>query len=85
FGQCLQETLRKSDIILQNKPNQFFFLLPELSEADFQKVLQRIMATWEAVPLHGGVRVDYFIEPVVYAPKSSMHDWSQSHDEGESR
>lgn len=84
FGQCLQETLRKSDIILQNKPNQFFFLLPELSEADFQKVLQRIMATWEAVPLHGGVRVDYFIEPVVYAPKSSMHDWSQGHGEGES-
>ena len=46
FGLCLQDTLRRSDIMLQSKPNQFFLLLPELSEEDYPKVLQRVMTEW---------------------------------------
>lgn len=66
FGLCLQDTLRKSDMILQHKTNQFFLLLPELSEKDFPNVLERVKSAWEATDSHEGIHVEYLIEPVVY-------------------
>lgn len=66
FGLCLQDTLRKSDIIVQNRPNQFFLLLQELSENEFPNVLQRIMTAWEATEAHDGIHVEYIMEPVIY-------------------
>ena len=73
FGLCLQDTLRRSDIMLQSKPNQFFLLLPELSEADFPKVLQRIMAAWEARAPQAEINVDYAVEYVVYEKQIYEH------------
>ena len=66
FSLCLQDTLRKSDMFLQNKPNQFFLLLPELSEGEFPNVLRRIMSAWEATESHDGIHVEYIMEPVIY-------------------
>ena len=66
FSLCLQDSLRKSDMILQHKTNQFFLLLPELSEQDFPSVLERVKAAWEATDSHEGIHVEYLIEPVVY-------------------
>lgn len=65
FCEVLQKTLRKSDFILQNKPNQFFLFLPELTEPNFPKVIHRIMDMWEKCE-HDGVKVEYIIEPIVY-------------------
>ena len=66
FGLCLQDTLRKSDIIVQNRPNQFFLLLQELSENEVANVLRRIMTAWEATEAHDGIHVEYIMEPVIY-------------------
>lgn len=66
FSLCLQDTLRKSDIIVQNRPNQFFLLLQELSEKEFPNVLRRIMTAWEATEAHDGIHVEYIMEPVIY-------------------
>ncbi|MBR1553524.1 MAG: diguanylate cyclase [Schwartzia sp.] len=66
FGLCLQETLRKSDSILQSRRNNFFLLIPELSEKDFPGVLRRIMAAWEKTGAHIGIKVDYAVEFTVY-------------------
>ena len=77
FGLCLQDTLRRSDIMLQSKPNQFFLLLPQLSEEDFPKVLKRIMAAWEAREPHSEVAIDYAVEYVVYEKKVYDHSERQ--------
>ena len=66
FELCLQDTLRKSDMILRHKPNQFFVLLQNLSEDDFQMVFQRIMDNWEAGEHHAGIHIEYLMEYVIY-------------------
>lgn len=66
FELCLQDTLRKSDMILRHKPNQFYVLLQNLSEEDFQSVFQRIMNTWEAEENHTGIHIEYLMEYVIY-------------------
>ena len=66
FGLCLQDTLSRSDIILQSKPNQFFLLLPELTEEDFPDLLQRIMKAWEATGHHDKIIVDHSVRFAVY-------------------
>ena len=66
FELCLQDTLRKSDMILRHKPNQFYVLLQNLSEEDFQSVFQRIMNTWEAGENHTGIHIEYLMEYVIY-------------------
>lgn len=65
FCEVLQKTLRKSDFILQSKPNEFFLFLPELTEPNFPKVVERIMDAWEKCE-HDGVKVEYVIEPIAY-------------------
>ncbi len=57
FGECLQKTLSRSDIILQNKTNQFFLLLPEIGEADIPAVLANITGAWKAMHPSGDIRI----------------------------
>lgn len=66
FGLCLQDTLRKSDMILRHKPNQFFVLLQNLPEEDFPIVFRRIMDAWEAGENHNGIHIEYLMEYVIY-------------------
>ena len=47
FGEILSKSLRKSDIMLQSKPNQFFILLPDLVEEHVQDVVKRLTAQWK--------------------------------------
>lgn len=47
FGEMLKQTLRKSDMLMQSRPNQFFILLPELHEEHVECVVQRILQIWE--------------------------------------
>ena len=46
FSQIMQKKLRRSDILYQNRPNQFFVVLPLLTQEDAPKVIDRIMAGW---------------------------------------
>ena len=66
FGLCLQDTLRKSDMILWYKPNQFFVILQNVSEEDFAIVFRRIMEVWTAGEHHTGIRIEHLTEFVVY-------------------
>ena len=77
FGLCLQDTLRKSDTILLSKPNQFFLLLPEVSEQDFPHVIQRIMKAWEKMEAHSAVNVEYAVEYSVYE-KPDSGQWKKT-------
>ncbi len=62
FGLTLQKTLRKSDIIMQNRSNQFFVFLPELTEEDMPKILNRIMENWNASSYSRGIRVEHALQ-----------------------
>ena len=66
FGLCLQDTLRKSDMILRHRPNQFFVLLQNLSEEDFAIVFNRIKEAWQSGDYHAGIHIEYHTEYVVY-------------------
>jgi len=66
FDLCLQDTLRKSDMILRYKANQFYVILQNLSEEDFPIVFRRIMDTWEAGETHSGIHIEYLMEYVIY-------------------
>ncbi|MBR1741381.1 MAG: diguanylate cyclase [Lachnospiraceae bacterium] len=64
FGMVLQETLRKSDLILQCKGNQFFLFLPALLEKHVLSVIDRVMKMWEQSGYQDGVRVQYVMKSV---------------------
>ena len=70
FGLCLQDTLRRSDTILMSKPNQFFLLLPELSEEDLPRVVKRILAAWDENSEYDDIRVDYAVDYSFYEKPS---------------
>ncbi len=55
FAGILKRNLRRSDIIFQNRPHQFFVVLPLLSEADSPKVIERITKAWGINPEHENV------------------------------
>lgn len=46
FGKVINSSLRKSDMMMQCKPNQYFLLLPELSEEYVESVFARIRNEW---------------------------------------
>ena len=66
FCELLKTQLRRSDIILQSKPNQFFLLLPELSEVDGIRVIERILSVWNESEHAAGIHIDYTIQYDVY-------------------
>ena len=47
FGKVVNHTLRKSDIMMQSRTNQYFVLLPEMTDRYIEKVRSRIMYQWE--------------------------------------
>ncbi len=50
FGELLKRSLGKSDIIMQNKNNQFLVLLPLMQEPDAEAVINRILSVWKERP-----------------------------------
>ena len=57
FAEMLQNNLRKSDIMMKTRSNQYFVLLPQLAEEHAQNVIQRIMKKWDTCECHDSVRV----------------------------
>ncbi len=68
FLNILKNELRKSDVIFQNRPDQFFVLLPELSEKDVSGMIKRVLDTWEATPYGMEFRVEYAFKGLVEEP-----------------
>ncbi|MBO4266769.1 MAG: diguanylate cyclase [Lachnospiraceae bacterium] len=59
FADVIRGTLRKSDIIFQYRPNQFFVVLPNLQEKDTPGVVARIMNAWESLGYDDKVKIEY--------------------------
>lgn len=47
FGEILKASLRKSDIIMQNRKNKFFLLLPDMLPENVPSVTDRILSEWD--------------------------------------
>ena len=59
FGENLHLHLRKSDLMMQSRNNQFFLLLPELDHAYVELVVGRILDTFNETGYADQVRVVY--------------------------
>ncbi len=62
FGSALSLSLRKSDIIFQNRSNEFFVVLPQLKEKDVEGVTKRILNAWEEKGFNDRVNICYAYE-----------------------
>lgn len=61
FGDHIGHCLRKSDIFMRNKPDQYFLLLADIREDSVGTVVGNILRSWR--DLHGGVlRIAYVTE-----------------------
>ena len=64
FGDVLNASLRKSDIMMQSKQNQFFLLLPEINDQHINAVIERILERWKKNELSGLATVTFLSELV---------------------
>ena len=64
FGECVRDTLRNSDIMMQSSPNQFFLMLPMVSADNIQRVIDRILKIWEKTEYSRHVHITSETEPV---------------------
>lgn len=62
LGETLKKTMRRSDLILQNKANQYILLLPMMTEPNVDRVVERIMDVWEESPSHEVADIEYVAE-----------------------
>ena len=65
FGMVLQKNLRKSDIIMQSRSNQFFVFLPELSSDDMPGILDKIMKEWNDTSYSEGIKVENAVQYIL--------------------
>ena len=70
FAGFLKVNLRKSDIMMQSKANQFFLLLPELSDSNVGDVLERITTNWKEKDPEGIININYDIHVVSFEDKN---------------
>lgn len=59
FSRVMQKNLRRSDILYQNRPNQFFVVLPLLTLEDAPKVIDRIMSSWQKNGDNQNITINY--------------------------
>ncbi len=59
FGDQISSMLRKSDLIAQVQDNQYLLLLPEITEPNADKLIERLMHGWENKGFSATVVVQY--------------------------
>lgn len=64
FCEVASKSLRKSDIIVQLSEDQFFLLIPEITEEPLDRLVERIIMSWQASELSEGVSVQYESERI---------------------
>lgn len=70
FGDMLQSTLRRSDIILQSRSNQYFLLLPEMTEDSVESVVRRIMERWRHEGDFEEIEISYTYECIDFSEET---------------
>ena len=71
FEGILQKMLRKSDIIMRNKSNQFFLLLPEASEETAKIIVDRIIDEWAYCEHNEEVEIKYAMKSIDFRKGST--------------
>lgn len=64
FAEILKNNLGSSDIIFQNKPNQFFIVLTMVSIEDAHKVADRILNVWKMTGHSEKIKIRYAVSAV---------------------
>ena len=72
FGERLNKSLRKSDIMMQTNSNQFFLLLPELDDKYVNSVVDRLKNEWNKIELSGVAELSYATE--IISPDENAED-----------
>ena len=62
FGDLLRKGLRKCDIILKYKSDQYLVILPMPDEPDPQTMIERVLKKWEDYPEYNCCDVEYSID-----------------------
>ena len=66
FGLLLQNSLRRSDLILQSRANQFFVLLTERTSFEVLNVIERILKAWDDTLYGKDISIEYNFDFNVY-------------------
>ncbi len=69
FGECIRNSLRNSDIMMRSSNNQFFVLLPRVTEETISVVTERILKNWERSENSPGVKIVPETESVDISPE----------------
>ncbi len=64
FGQVINASLRKSDIMMQNRTNQFLVLLPELEDEFAETVFARVRNAWKQSAYYDRTQIRFDAEKV---------------------
>ena len=80
FGEILKNNLRKSDFMMQSKPNQFFVLLPELEEQHRDIVLNRIIDAWNKLERGNFIELE-FEHDIIDGSKPMETDHRRSYED----
>ncbi|MBO4374222.1 MAG: diguanylate cyclase [Lachnospiraceae bacterium] len=85
FGNTLKGALRKSDIIFQCRPNQFFVVLPLLTERDTPAVIERIIKSWKSTGYMDRAKIEYEASPMKFENADSSVRKKEGSDESEKK
>lgn len=61
FGNHIRESLRKSDILMRNRKNQYFVFLTDIREDSVEKVIAHIIKDWNEKRI-SGIHIEYEYE-----------------------
>ncbi|MBR6173260.1 MAG: diguanylate cyclase [Eubacterium sp.] len=64
FGNVIDHALRKSDIMMRSRMNQYFLLLPELEDEFAESVFARIRNNWKKTPYYEKTLIRFDAEKI---------------------
>ena len=73
FSELIAQKLRKSDLLVQLTEDQFFLVLPEITEQDAHKLAQRILSVWSNSDFSDGIELQYEAQQIPINLESGKH------------
>ena len=69
FGELIARQLRRSDILVHTRQDQFFLILPDVSRENFELLMSRILKPWYASEYSEVISLSYETKQIVDKPK----------------
>lgn len=73
FGDMVAHSLRKSDIMVRTNDNQYLIILPEITETDTERLVQRLLRKWSTLDLARFAEVSYEAEAIIAEKHQREH------------